>query len=534
MSKTDPGGFVRTNWRQIIIVFSTLAIIAIGAFHIGGNDFVYAFNNNISSFQALAIFILSILLWVKMGQKSQNRLLWAGLTVGWGLWTIAEWAWGISSFFTAEPPYPSVADFFWLIGYIPMFLALDARNRSIPEESSNRQKLIIWLCGIIAVGLTAIFILKPVIASYEPGTLFQTILTLFYPIGDLVLFVFVLQVAFKYQQGLNGNAWSWISAGYILLTVADLIFCYASANNIYYPDLKINFVSSLSDTLYSVSYMVIIFGLAIMRLASKESQEDTEPTIDFPAIPNTHILFFTDNNGLINDVSKNYSDIFERGGAIGQPFSSATGLPVDQTAKLVNEVRSKKVAEERPLLVNTRTGTKSAQVSGETISTPEGSFVGMILLLRLWLENQTSDAGVSDYHKSIIRSLMKKTGSQEESEVMRLLTNYHSFLLKGLIDAVETEGGNLMGASVSSKLQAVANESNWKVAIHPDGSLDIGSLPLEEAKKSLIEIIDKARQITAEITDETTVKKVEKDLWEKLSPAVQQSLIHYGVTQPAR
>jgi len=534
MENEHPGGLIRANWRQILIGFFSIAIVAIAVFRIGGNDFVYAFNSNISSFQALAILILTILLWIRMGQKSQNRLLWLGLMIGWALWTIAEWWWGIASFSQKEAPFPSGADLFWVLGYIPMYIALDSRNRSIPEEITALQKLIIWLCSIIAVGLVAIFIVNPVIQNYEPGTVLATIFTLFYPIGDLILFIFILRVAFKYQQGVNGNAWSWVAAGYILTTIADLIFSYASANNLYYPNGQVNFISSIgSDMLYSLSYMLILMGLSIMRCSTQNIQESSDSSIDLPVVPNTHILFFTGSDDLINDVSQNYASIFEAGTVIGQPFARAVGLSVEKASGLISMVKSRRIlSEEQTVMINTRQGLRNARFSGETITTPDGGFTGLILLLRLFLEGQSSDDAISDYHRSIIRSLIKKTGSSEENEKKALLTSYYSLILKGWIDAVETEGGNLMGHSVSGKIQTVANESKWKISIDTEGNMNTGEIPLEEAKKSLEDAIKKAREITIEITDAEVVRKVELKVWNKLTQNTRQSLADCGVTPP--
>ncbi len=534
MEGTHPGGFFKTNWRQIAIGFFSLVIIVITIFKIGGDDFVYAFNSNISSFQALAILILTIILFARMGEKSQNRLLWLGLMIGWVLWTIAEWWWGIASFFQTEAPFPSVADFFWFVGYIPMYIALDSRNRSIPQESSPVQKLIIWLCSIVAIGLTAIFIVNPVIQNYEPGTALETILTLVYPLGDLILFIFVLRIAFRYQEGINGQAWRWIAAGYIVTTVADLIFSYATANDMYYPNGQVNFISSIgSDMLYSLSYMIILMGLAVMRKADIETQKKTEETIDLAAVPNTHVVFFTGSDDLINDVSRNFPAVFEAATAIGQPIFRATGLSMEQAANIISLVKSRKdLTEEQSVTVATRQGIKNARLFGQTITTPEGSYTGMILLLRLFLEGKSPDDSVSDYHRSIIRSMIKKAGSSEDHEIKALLTAYYSLVLKGWIDVVETEGGNLMGHSVSSKLQTIANDSNWEISIDPEGNIDTGRIPLEVVRKNLQEVFEKAREITAEITDAETVNRVEMKIWDSVTQNSRQSLIACGVTPP--
>ena len=533
MNTESLGVFLKKNWRQVVIGLATLVIILITVFRIGGDDFVYAFNSNISSFQALGILIITIILWVKMGAKSQNRLLWFGLMLGWILWTIAEWWWGIASLLMEEAPFPSVADFFWIIGYIPMFIALDARSRSIPEETSAKQKLIIWLCSIIAIGLAGIFILEPAIAGYEPGTFVESALTLFYPIGDLVLFVLVMRIAFKYQQGQNGLAWGWISAGYVLLTVADLVFCYASANNIYYPGGEVNFISLIgSDLLYSVSYMIILFGLAIMRVLSKSQKIVVEPGVEILPVPNTHVLIFTDRNDLITDISRNYSQIFGTENVLGQPVSKALGIPSDIISNLISQVRSRRVLEEEAVTVTTQAGEKPAQFSGETLLTPDGGYAGSILLVRLLMHDISLDANLTDYQRSIIRSVMKKTGQKEDIEIKNLLTGYFSTLLKEYIDCVESEGGNMLGHSVLGKLESAMGISETKIKIDADGIMDTSDLSLDEARKVITEIMKKARETTVEITDEAVVKKVETTVWSKMAPNIKQNLEQYGVKPP--
>lgn len=533
MHKESLGEFFKKNWRQVVIGFATLVIIIITVFRIGGDDFIYAFNSNTSSLQALGILIITIILWVKMGAKSQNRLLWFGLMLGWILWTIAEWWWGIASLLMEEAPFPSGADFFWIIGYIPMFIALDARSRSIPEETTSKQKLIIWLCSIIAIGLSAIFILEPAIAGYETGTFVETALTLFYPVGDLILFVLVMRIAFKYQQGMNGKAWAWISAGYVLLTVADLIFSYASANNMYYPGGDVNFISLIgSDLLYSVSYMIILFGLVIMRVLSKNQVVVVEPGVDILPVPNAHVLIFTDRNDLISDISKNYSQIFGTENVIGLPVSRVLGIPSEVITNLISQVRSRRVFGEEAVTVVTQTGEKPAQFSGETLLTPDGGYAGSILLVRLLMDELSLDANLTDYQRSIIRSVMKKTGQKEDIEVKNLLTGYYSTLLKEYIDCVESEGGNLLGHSVLGKLEAATGISESMIKIDAEGILDTGNLSLDEARKIIAEIMKKARETTVEITDEAVVKKVEISVWSKMAPNIKQNLEQYGVKPP--
>ena len=524
----------KLNWRQVVIGFATLVIIIIAVFRIGGDDFVYAFNNNISSFQALAILILCILILVKTNPKSKNYQLWFGLTVGWLLWTIAEFWWGISSFLIDEPPFPSAADFFWMIGYIPMFLALNMRNRSIPKELTESQRVIILLSGIAAIGLTTLFILMPSISYFESENLLVTIITMFYPVADVILLTLVLRITFKYQQGVFGRSWLWILAGYVLLTFADLIYCYASANDLYYPSGEMNFISTIgSDLLYSISYMVIMYGLAITRLINIYKKPASTPIFTVEPVSNTHILFFTNRNNLINDVSNNFSSVFNSESTLGYSISKTTGIPIEKYNEIISKIKTQRILDEESVVLTTRFGSKKAQLSGEVIMTPEDGYSGAILLIRLFLDDSSIDASLSDFQKSIIQALMKKTGSKEENEIKKMLTAYCSTLVNDLLHIVASEGGNLTGHSVSGKLLDSATVSGWKIKIAPDGILDTDELSLEETKRNLPEVVKKTKQITSEFTDEATIKKIENEVWLKMDKGVRESLMNSGIIPPS-
>jgi hypothetical protein len=528
MKLSTTGGFFKSKWRQLLIGFFTLIIVAISIFRIGGDDFAYLFNSSISSFQALTILILSILLFRQMGGKSQNRNLWLGLAIGWALWTIAEFWWGIASFSSEGAPFPSGADFFWLVGYIPMYYVLEMRNRSIPEETSSIQKFLMWLIGIMAVGLTIIFIVVPQIQSYEPGSLYETILTIFYPIGDLVLFIFVLRVAFKYQQGVSGNAWLWVAFGYILNTVSDLIFAYASANGLYYPNGQVNFISLIaSDTLYSVSYMLIILGLAIMRSVRISKPIQSEPAPAVLNIANTHILLFTDTYDLINDTSKNFGLVFAQTNPIGRSLDGVLGLPVNKANEVVSRIKTNRVMEEETVTVNTRLGSKEVQISGQSISSPDGEYIGEILLIRLFMEDFTMDQGLTDYEKSIIRSVITKSGSREQSEIKNLLLRYYSSYIKAYHNLAVSEGGEAMADSVIKRLKTQAAEAGRQIDLNHEGFIDNHNLPLEQIRPILSTMQATARKIVKEITDEEAVKKAEEDVWAKLDPAMQKRILYF-------
>src|SRR3989304_786352 len=117
MNRRQPAISIKQYWGILLVLLVAL-YIAVNLFHIGGDAFVITLNNNLANPLALGVVILATLLWRGLPLGNQSRLLWAGLAVGWALWTVAEFWWGIAALIRQEVPYPSWADFFWQLGYI--------------------------------------------------------------------------------------------------------------------------------------------------------------------------------------------------------------------------------------------------------------------------------------------------------------------------------------------------------------------------------------------------------------------------------
>jgi hypothetical protein len=245
---------ITKGWKASSVVFLVLLYLAVNVFRIGGDHFVFGMNNNLANPLALIVTALTLLSWRRVTVGNHNRLLWSGLMVGWLLWTVAEFWWGINSIIGQEVPYPSWADFFWVIGYIPMAFALWNRIRSLPQSINMSQIIGIGAAFVISTGATIAFVLLPIVRNAASASLFENVLNILYPFGDLILLVLVLRILFSYQYGRYGRAWGWLSAGFILHSIAGILFSYANVAGIYYPGGQITLFSTVGvDVPYNVS-----------------------------------------------------------------------------------------------------------------------------------------------------------------------------------------------------------------------------------------------------------------------------------------
>jgi len=110
-----------------ISLFSACFLALFYAFQSFYPDLMCGFSNVFPPLIAGAAFAFSILALVKYWGSFRERfsLSWLCFAVGLGLWFLGEVSWSVYTLLlSVELPYPSIADVFWLSGYIPIFIAL--------------------------------------------------------------------------------------------------------------------------------------------------------------------------------------------------------------------------------------------------------------------------------------------------------------------------------------------------------------------------------------------------------------------------
>jgi diguanylate cyclase (GGDEF)-like protein len=131
-----------------------------------------------------------------------------------------------------EYPYPSVADYLWLawypLSYVAIFLLLTARVGRFP--------LSVWLDGLVAgagaAALAAALWFEPLTAQ-SPGTpLDQVVVSMAYPVFDLLLVCLLIGVAYMVRMALQ--LWLVVmAAGFAVTGVADVIAAIQTVDGTY-------------------------------------------------------------------------------------------------------------------------------------------------------------------------------------------------------------------------------------------------------------------------------------------------------------
>src|SRR5512140_2446280 len=143
------------RWVTYIVVTIAAIILLVNLLLLGGNSFVFSLNSAINAPMAIVITIAALAAWQKVGTEKNKRLLWAGILIGWALWALAEIIYSLYSILGQEAPFPSIADIFWMAGYIPMGLGLYLRSRTMPVKPTRNQTMTIAAFSIITIVLAA-------------------------------------------------------------------------------------------------------------------------------------------------------------------------------------------------------------------------------------------------------------------------------------------------------------------------------------------------------------------------------------------
>jgi diguanylate cyclase (GGDEF)-like protein len=160
-----------------------------------------------------------------------DRIAWAlvGLSLLW--WATAEM---VNTVYLSEldrPPYPSVADAFWLAFYPASYAALILLVRGRMEQFRRS----LWLDGIVAAFAVAavgeMLVFQPVLESTQ-GRPLEVATDLAYPAGDVLMLMLVIGV-FALTGWRPGRAWAFIGAGLMAMATADSIYAWQAANGAY-------------------------------------------------------------------------------------------------------------------------------------------------------------------------------------------------------------------------------------------------------------------------------------------------------------
>ncbi|RPJ02647.1 MAG: hypothetical protein EHM39_01380 [Chloroflexi bacterium] len=484
----------------------------------------------------VGIVVLTFILRRQMATGSANHALWTGMAIGAAFWAIAECWWMVSVIGGAELPWPSGADFYWLLAYLPMVAALWIRIRSLPRNPDRRWQTAMWALSLLIVVLVVGLIVLPIVQSYDPAYLLGSVLNILYPLCDLVLLLLTLWILSAYQEGKYGRAWVWISGGFMLIAVSDLFFAYSSTVGIYYPDGRANLMSVLLvDVPYTLGYLGWLVGLLVLRDMLGKHRPLAVSDQRFDLVPDTHLFLPTKADGSVILISRNMPPVFPVDDEWeGRPLSQVLGMAEEPCSAILATLRASGTMAERSITVTTRSGPQDARCSGIAVLNPQGEYIGASLLVRILVQGDGLDELLTEYQSKMVRHIGNQTGvlQKEEEEIKRLLTSYHLAYMRALYNRSLSEGGALMGDALHAELLDAVERHAWQVKPHPETLLDLSALSLPATREALPHLFEVCKRFVARITDDLTANAVIQDVGSQIDAAVHKNVMRHSKQFP--
>jgi hypothetical protein len=242
--------------------------------------------------------VLAYLLFRRRMKDRTEAVIWGTMTAGLVCWTIGELIWLYFGFTGGgETPYPSTADVFWAAGYLPVAVSLGYRFALLRVTIPRPRRVLIAAIITGMVLLAVWLVVLPIATDPEAGTPAEMFFNLAYPVGDLVLLLFGLELVAAFLGGQLALSWGVIAAGILLDALSDLVFSYGIWNGLYYPAGRLNGFSAAFDILYISAYVLWNIGL-FLRLRIPEPGKDVDLHAFIPE-EGRDFLLLTDPQGRV-------------------------------------------------------------------------------------------------------------------------------------------------------------------------------------------------------------------------------------------
>ena len=426
-------------------------------------------------------------------------------------------------------PYPSLADLFWVLGYIPMGYGLVARIRAIPSKPTRRQNIIIWGSSAATILVTSFFVFKPIIQYFDAQRLLESILNFIYPLGDLFLAILVLRLFFSFEKGDYGFGWRLLAVGFILMTTSDFIFTYAIWEGTYYPDMKANLISRLFiDAPYTITYFLWFLGIYALRLLLREPQPVESVVQPRRVPPYRHIMISTRSDDTIFNTSSNSKLLFEEGSILGKGLAEALAISEKDGQAITEKLHKEGRVADLPIRVRNRAGDPQAvKLCGIVVLDPDSKYMGSNLLLRVPVDDNTSDDSLSQEARAMVGYLLEKSGSSYSVEIGNFLLEYHLAYFKEFFTLAFHEGGETMTRSLLEKFKETSLQHDWKLQFDLQTGLAKTIYPLEVLREALPALLQTVKQFVTRIKDPDTVETRMQEINMQFSEAIHKDATRY-------
>lgn len=477
--------------------------------------------------------VLYVRIWLATSDKDGSRKIWGQVAIGIILWTLAEAIWGFYEVVLGEEvPYPSVADLFWLAGYVPIYRALYNRYRMFQAAPTRRQERLISVFAVLFSIVVFIYVLYPIAVGFDTQRIGESLLNMIYPLADLLLLILTLAIVFSVEEGRFALPWRIFGLGLVLVAVADLMFSYSTWNEIYFPDGRLNTITLLVDTAYYASYLTLGLGVYSYALVS-ELLEAVKMNIVLRSLTKSNILMFIDAHSRIISASDNFLNLIraeDKSRYIKMPLDQALGIDALVVANLIHDTLEQGSSSNQPLVVKDVMGRpRDVWLTPFAIHDAERQSDSIALVLRT---NLSEDGGgefpLTAEQQALADYYLTKAGTyrMEENQVLKA---YFLEQVNMLYSLIRQFSGPKVADNLLVELDQLAAGNNWPITF---GGRQI-AIPEEYEGQTLVDLFSAllraAKEFASRMTNLKVVEQELKTLDQNLSAESLKYIDKYGL-----
>lgn len=198
------------------------------------------------------------------------RVIWASFAIGMWFWTIAEAIWGYLYIRDGEVPVFSLADWFWLLGYIALTVSLARQFRLITFSKKNT---VVWVS--IGIWLVVVVLVEVILFMTESETRQADFFLYFYLLGDAAVGLFAAYIVYAFRGRALAIPWLMISS----FVLSDFIYIRLTESGMYDYEMSGISIGLLADTLYVIAYLLVAWGglehYMLLRSSAVPSQAES-------------------------------------------------------------------------------------------------------------------------------------------------------------------------------------------------------------------------------------------------------------------
>lgn len=180
------------------------------------------------------------------------RAIWTYFALCLWMWAVAEAIWAFLYMRDGEVPVFSLADVFWLLGYIALTVSIGRQFRLV---SFLQKSSVIWAALGVWTGMLAV--IAAILFATHSETLLEDFFSYFYLLADALVGLFALYLVYAFRARALAIPWLTISS----FVLSDFIYIRLTDSGMYDYVMSGISIALLADTLYVVAYLLVAWGV---------------------------------------------------------------------------------------------------------------------------------------------------------------------------------------------------------------------------------------------------------------------------------